>query len=241
MRVAVQVFSYRETFDDLTRTMDAYAACEIPDFVADVTYEACVTPAGITAGHPDAARAHPAFDLVETPKGKIASRNHAHDRGVATGADVIVSGDADAPPVGQEYLTRLLAPFEDPDVVATTGIQHDDNPVTFWFTHLGYELDMLRNPLYGRSSAVSAGGWDAAGPFRDDVDQSNVYSMRDEEEFDFRERLESVGRVETVRSARVHTNLRRYRCFVEKQYGKIGRKVSPYCQSHTGGDTFHPR
>lgn len=238
MDVAIQVFSYKER--ELEDTLDEYEKLNIPGFVDNVAYHACVTPRdSYMPRMAEHAESHSTFEMIQTPSGKLSSRNHAHDLAMEQGYDVIVSGDGDAPPTDRDYLHALLGPFREPGVVATTGLQYDENPVTFPITHTFYYADQMRKPIYGRSSAFTVEGWRHAGPFAD-VDQTDVYSTRGEEEFDFRRRLEEIGEFRMVSDARVHTDLRRVKCKYQKQWNKIGRPMSPYCE-RSGTETFHPR
>lgn len=239
MDVAIQVLSYKE--QNLDETLDAYASLHVPSFVDTVGYHACVTPReSYTAHMAEHAERHPVFEFIETPPGKLSSRNVAHDTALERDYDVIVSGDGDARPVDASYLESLLEPFTDPGVAGVTGTQYDDNPVTFPISHLAYEIDLFRRPIYGRSSAFTADAWERAGPFDESVDQTDVYETRGEEEFDFRRRIERVGAFHIAKDANVHSDLRRPICHLQQQWSKAGRHVSPYCQ-RSGTETFHTR
>lgn len=237
----VQVFSYDEP--ELQETLDAFADCRVPDRWA-LRYEACVTPAGagleaneLLARQVDQAVNHPVFELVRTPPGKLSSRNAAHDAG-AVDADVIVAGDADAPPLDRGFLEALLTPFQDADVVATNG-----TPVAPW-TLLGtatnllsWGHDVIQPHLNGQGHAFTADGWRAAGPF--DVEaERNSYRVRRDEEFAFRRRLEDLGRVVDVSDARVYNDVRRARCRLRSAGPR--EPSDPYC-SRLGTTTFEPR
>jgi len=246
MRVAVQVFALAEP--DLERTLDAYAACEVPVFVSDIQYQACVTPrstVGASAPLDDgtvtklremlandvtAARQHPIFELVETPPGKLTSRNEAHQEAVRDGADVIVAGDGDAPPVDETYLDRLLTPFSTENAIATNGFSKP-RTVGGWLVQPARRVDLMwRKPLYGRSSAFVADGWKMAGPYQvEDLDQSDIVTVRREEEFAFRRRLEVLGPVIDVEEARVYNDNRRLSCSLDRGFNRFGRPMTDYC------------
>jgi hypothetical protein len=258
MHVVVQVFALAEPH--LERTLDAYAACDVPTFVSTIRYEACVTPrSSVTASatasldepavatlrellgrNVTAARRHADFELVETPPGKLTSRNYAHDAASRAGADAIVVGDGDASPVDASYLERLLAPVATGGAVGANGFSR---PATLggWLVQPARRLDLaLRRPLYGRSSAISTAGWEAAGPFRvDTVDPTEVVSVRREEEFAFRRRLESVGPVVDVDEARVYNDNRRYACSLDRGFNRFGRPMTGYCK-RIGIESFQP-
>lgn len=257
MRVVVQVFALAEP--ELERTLDAYATCSVPSYVSTVRYEACVTPRSaisastlldgeaattlheLVASDVATARRHPVFELVETPPGKLASRNRAHAAASRAGYDVIVAGDGDAPPVDESYLEELLAPLANAGAIGANGFSR---PGTLggWLLQPARRLDlMVRKPLYGRSSAISTTGWEAAGPFRvGDVDQRDVVDVRQEEEFAFRRRLEDVGSVVDVAEARVYNDNRRYNCSLDRGFNRFGRPITGYCK-RIGTESFHPK
>lgn len=242
-RAEVQVFAFDEP--DLKRTLEAYANCTTPAGWS-VTYKACVTPRSAIASAPaalhevvhrqvDIARNHDVFELVETPPGKLASRNHAHSLAADAGVDVLVVGDADAPPLTMDYLDQLLAPFAD-DVVATNA-----RPVAPWTpigaaTNLmGWAHDVAVPHMNGQGHALRATAWEAAGPFVVD-DQTDNPEVRLEEEFALRRRLDELGNVVDVADARVHNDTRRTRCKLE---AVLPGDPSPYCQ-RLGVETFAP-
>lgn len=248
MRVSVQVFALAEP--RLERTLDAYAACTLPEFVSSVRYEACVAPRsrvqagaglrGLVASDVASARRHPVFELTSTPPGKLSSRNHAHTAAARSGTDVIVAGDGDAPSASGSYLEEILTPFQLDDVVAVNGFS-TPGTLAGWVIQPARVLDLtLRAPLYSRSSAISTDGWNAAGPFRvDSVDQTNNVAVRREEEFAFRDRLETTGQVVDIAGARVYNDNRRYKCSLVRGFSRFGRPMTGYCQ-RIGADSFHP-
>lgn len=237
MDISVQLFSFDEPADRLAGTMDAYAECDVPPFVDSITYEACVTPKSTVASHPEAARAHPVFDLVETPAGKLSSRNKAHERAVRSGSDVVVSGDADAPPLTTECLSRLLRPLRSNRVVAA-----NSNPIATSGTGpivnvIAAAEDAARPHMHGQCSAFSVGGWKHAGPFDTEIDQTDIRQVRREEEFRFYRRLSEVGNVVKVHDAKVLNDTRRVTCAIES--AGPGRSKYPFCR-RAGEHTFHP-
>lgn len=243
MRVEVQVFAFDEP--DLARTLDVYAAQEVPDMVDEIEYLAAVTPReSYRASMAEQAEAHEVFDLFETPPGKLASRNAAHDRAVGNGADVIVAGDADGPPFGREYLVRLLEPFADETVQAT-----NSRPVAPWRTPLGaavnvlgYAEDRVRPHLHGQGHALRGSAWVSAGPFDTDRDQTDSRAVRAEEEFAFRDRLEALGRVVDVPAAKVHNSPRRAHCLARQSVRTSQHSLGDYCERTVDSDvTFQPR
>lgn len=241
----VQVFSYDEP--DLKRALDAYARCYPPDGWR-LSYQACITPRGAIQSAPasyrdlvhrwtEIARAHPVFDLVHTPPGKLASRNAAHDAALEAGAEAVVAGDADAPPLDEDYLAALLAPLQDADVVATNGTPvAPSTPIGVATNVLGRLHDVVVPHMNGQGHAFATDAWADAGPFAVD-DQTDSRTVRLEEEFEFRRRLAALGDVVDVATARVRNDTRRTRCRLE---ALLPGQPSDYCQ-RIGVETFTPR
>lgn len=248
-RVAeVQVFAYAEP--DLKRTLDAYAECQTPSGW-ELVYKACVTPRGavarapadlqdLVARHVDVALEHDVFELLETPPGKLSSRNHAHAAAVDAGVDAIVAGDADAPPLDRDYLEQLLEPLKCPTTVATNA-----RPVAPWTplgtltNAAGWLIDDLRPHVNGQGHALDARAWEFAGPFEVD-DETDATAVRLEEEFAFRRRLEDLGDVIDVGAARVRNDIRRTRCALRRSFRGLGIDEPAYCR-RLGAETFQPR
>lgn len=235
-KVALQVFSYDES--GLTRTLDAYADQPAPDW-ADVEYHACVTPVH-NADYSreayfatvDQAREHEAFEYVETPEGKLSSRNYAHDMAAEDGADIVVAADADAPPLAEDTLETLLVPFEEHGVAATNGRPIAPPTIVGVATNFASSIeDAVRPHLNGQLHAVATEAWSHAGPFSEAVDQTNIREVRLEEEFRFRRRVEQTGRVVDTR-ARVRNSVRRTEC-------RLGLRNDDFCRRR-GKETFHP-
>lgn len=248
-RAVVQVFAYAEP--DLRSTLDAYADVDVPPGW-ELEYQACVTPENAVANSPgrvqnvvyqqiDHAREHPVFDLFQTPTGKLQSRNEAHDAAMRDGFDVIISGDGDAPPLSQSYFTELLAPFASAQTVGVCGFHRPEGVLYPLMMPVHYADLYALNPIYGRSSAFRSSAWEEAGPFRvADVDPTDVHSVRREEEFGFRRRLEQLGDVVNVRSAKVRADSRRWRCQIDRGFETFGRPRTGRCE-RIGSETFQPR
>lgn len=236
-KVALQVFSYDE--QGLGRTLDAYADQPVPDW-ADVEYHACVTPLhtveysrGAYFETVDQARDHDTFEYIETPEGKLSSRNYAHNRAAENGADIIVATDADAPPLERGTIITLLRPFEERGIVASNG--RPVSPPTFigFFNNIASEIEEVVWPhMNGQLHAFTAGAWRAVGPFNENIDQTNIREVRQEEEFRFRRRLEKAGRVAKTHAV-VRNDTRRTEC-------KIGLRSDDFCRRQ-GAETFLPR
>lgn len=233
MNVAIQCCAFDEP--DVDQTLEAIASHPVPDWHS-VALEAWVTPHdGETLSK---ARSVSAADVYEAPQGKLSTRNVAHGHAVSSGADVIVSWDADAPPVKEDSLTKLLSHFDRPGVVAVNGSQRHEGFAAAKLFDLATHLDtVLYSPIYGRFSAFTTDAWESAGPFRTrGVDQTDIVSTRFEEERDFRKRLEREGRVIDDPRASVYGEDRRYRCW--KASILPGSETPEFCQSHDGGETF---
>lgn len=233
-RAAVHLFAYDEPH--LRETLDAYAKAETPDgWMFD--YVVGVTPKnGRTVQEVEA---HPTFRLMKTPKGKLSSRNVVHDSALEDGAEVIISGDADAPPAQDDYLVKMLEPLTNSGVVGVNGFQQAHG-LTRPLLMAGYYGDLYVNrPMFGRSSAFRADAWRAVGPFDTDLDQTDVHEVRQEEEFRFRRSLEDLGDVIDRTDARVTSSGRRVMCMALDALNPVGRSEAPYC-SRRGTETFAP-
>lgn len=255
MDVAIQVFAYDEK--ELGRTLDAIAAQWVPDWL-EPRYEAWVTPAApaaargervahsVTAREWDQAAAHDVFRAREAPPGKLSSRNVAHDEAVATGADAIVAWDADAPPLHDDALARLLAPIRRGEAVATNARPTSPWTVVGTATNVvGWVHDLVQPHIHGQCHALTAAAWAGAGPFRvDEVDETTMMGallrdgIRIEEEFAFRRRVDAVGPVVDTWDVRVRNDTRRTYCHFDRM---LGRDQSPYCRRMDSDVTFHPR
>lgn len=241
MRVSVQVFSYDEGYDDLWGTMDAYAGCAEPSW-ADVDYWACVTPkpgqtASHPARHPRAAREHPVFEFFETPKGKLRSRNEAHQSAAESAYDVIVTGDADGPPLTDEYLARLLEPLRDPEVVATNSYPISTGGLGPVLDLVSGIEDLAMPHMHGQGSAFTSEAWQEAGPFVT-PDETSMHHVRAAEEFGFYRDLKRLGDVRFAPGALVANDTRRAMCKFHRVRPRRFQD-KPYC-SRLGTETFHP-
>lgn len=229
MNVALQLFAYDEGYDRVYDTMDMWA-----DQYTDhhIDYFGCVTPkpGGMTV---DAVLDHPDYELIETPKGKVSSRNYAHD--MVMEYDVIVTTDADAPPLSDDTLYNLLYPYRDVDVVATNANVSSPGIFGLAVNTLGRVEDAARPHMHGQCSSFTTDAWEVCGPFDESVDQTNVGDVRSVEEFGFYSDLDMLGKVIYCHDAPVFNDTRRVYCkfdstpFVEPKH--------EWCQ-RIGVDTF---
>lgn len=210
-----------------------------------VSWEAWVTP---NAPNPEncqtlrEARSTPGVTAYEAPPGKLSARNAAHDHAFDAGADVIVTWDADAPPVTMDALSNLLRALEDPQTVAANSKPVAPDTVTGRLTNVMKNVSKMVEPhLYGQASGFTATAWAEAGPFDTDRDQTDSAQVRIEEEFRFRWRVEELGDVVEVAAAPVFNDTRRTVCRVREMLSSISqRRVrDPYCD-RLGVDTFQP-
>lgn len=232
----VQLFAYDEP-DVITSTMDQYAETPVPEHWS-IDYQAWVTPA---ESHQtvEAAKRHPQFSYMSAPKGKLATRNTAHNWAFNRSYDVVITADADEPPFRDDYFAELLAPFQRGSVLAVTGWPKNTG-LSAPVTTVARRLDETRRPIRANCSALSEIAWRYAGPFRvDDVDQTDITSVRREEEFDFRRRIEDVGEVVEQRSAQVHANNRRMLSKVYDALSPLGGSDLGHAASR-GAKTFAP-
>lgn len=241
MHAVIQVPAFREP--ELDHTLTGISQ-QYPPEGWRVSYEAWVTPTGAktNCGTWKQAEDHPVFSVHEAPSGKLNARNTAHKHAVAEAdADVIVSWDGDAPPVDEHTLQTLLDPLTREDVVAANGRPVFPKSVFGILVDTASTIDRtIRKPLYGRLSAFTSTAWQAAGPFDTSVDQTDVYSIRREEEFRYRRRLSKIGSVADT-PAGVHASLRRPACHLEKAFNQaFDTPESEWCRRR-GEETFNTR
>lgn len=233
MRVFVQIPAFEEG-PRLARVASQIVAQNPPQGV-DVTYEAWVTLSPkdkSLCSTWQAAKSVDGLDVYEAPEGKLSARNAAHNHAIESGADVVVTWDADAPPLHADVLAELLAPFESDDVVAVNGAPvSPPTAVGTVVNVVGAVEDTVRPHLHGQLSAVRATAWWKAGPFDEKVDQTSVGSVRSEEEFSFYRRLRSLGRVVESKNAQVANSTRRLEC-------RLGLRDDAYC-GRIGEETFY--
>jgi hypothetical protein len=237
MDVRVQMFAFREP--EIAATMDAVSAQETPSW-ADVTYEAWITPSRSDGGCGTlrAAESHPTFEAHEAPAGKLSSRNAAHDHALNSGADSVVAWDADAPPLSEKTLERLIDPLVVESVLATNSRPVSTGLVGAAVNLGGVVEDAVRPHLHGQCHALTAEAWDHIGPFPD-VDETNIDSVREVEEFHPYRELSETGHVIQT-AARVRNDTRRHRCHIEDTWSPFGRpSPDPWCDRR-GVETFNP-
>jgi hypothetical protein len=238
MNVAIQVFAFDEPVDGFRETLSSIQDQTVPRGIKP-SYEAWITPASEDDPLFTAARQE-GFTPHEAPDGKLSSRNVAHNRAVDEGKDVIVSWDADAPALNDEALSNLLEQFDDPGVVAVSGLSMSRWKRDGGLSLAGVFLDMAAITedvvfphIPGRCSAFTADGWKRAGEFDTQLDQTSMQDVRQEEEFDFLYRLSEVGR-HTFANAPVRNGLRRHLCKIP------GMGDPDYCDTR-GVETFQHR
>jgi len=129
-------------------------------------------------------------------RGKLSARDLGTRR---SDADIIVSTDSDTL-YKKGWLSNLLAPFSDPEVVAVHGPKLSRDwfwkPWRAWWSgvfHRHSGIFSATNSAFRRSAYIKAGGFDLS------VDQfERGGELNQEEERNFLKRLERVGKVEYV-------------------------------------------
>lgn len=232
--VYVQVPAFEEP-QRLPSTLDAIRAQQTPPEY-DVRLEAWVTPSRDETGRCstlDAARRVLSNAAVfEAPNGKLSTRNRAHDHAFENGADIIVSWDADAGPEHDDVLTALVTTLDEPGVVAANSVpvSNDGSVLGALVGLVGFVEDSVRPHVHGQLHTVTRHAWKQAGPFRVPK-ETNIASVRREEEFAFHDRLQRLGKVRTAKDARVFNDPRRHYCRLPDP------PEEDYCR-RIGGDTF---
>jgi len=237
MDVALQLVAFKEP--GLSATMDAWAAQPTPEDVS-VSYEAWITPDGPKAacGTWQQATEDATFTAFEAPQYKLRARNAAHDSAAERGFDAFLVCDADAPPVTDDALSALLGRLREPGVGAA--VSRPVSPPTPFglLSNVGVVAKEVIGGVHGQTHALTTRAWQAAGPFADDVDHTDLRSVWAEEEYRFGHRLRQAARVEYVRDARVYNDTRRSQCRLRRGLHRPGGE---FCDRQVGAETFHPR
>lgn len=238
MDVVVQIPAYQEG-RQLTETAEQIVAQPTPDaYTVDVeTWVTLSPPDRSLCDTWQAGMAARSVDTFEAPQGKLSARNAAHDNAVERGYDVIVTWDADAPPLRQNTLAQLLAPFGDDAVVAV-----NSKPVTaieLSFVDRAVDVvgaveDRLKPHMHGQCSAFTAGVWSEVGSFDTSIDESDENEVRPVEEFGFYKELSQYGEIVYANNAMVYNNPRRLHCTLPF----MGDPT--FCERREGNTTFSP-
>jgi hypothetical protein len=237
MNVVVQIPAFEEG-RQLTETAEQVVAQPTPEF-ATVDVEAWVTlspPDRSLCTTWQAAMDAKGVGTFEAPQGKLTARNAAHDSAVERGYDVIVTWDADAPPLRDDTLLQLLAPFEDQTVVATNSkpaAATTPNPVDRLIDVVGYTEDAVRPHLHGQCSAFRAAVWADYGGFDTTTEQSEIDPVRKEEEFGLYDAFSKHGKIVNT-GALVYNDPRRHYC----KWPLLGDPS--FCKRRSGEATFAP-
>ncbi len=132
--------------------------------------------------------------VITTPRGKLTARNHVLNE---LNGEILVSVDADCyyPP---NFLNKLLKSFQDKSVVGTSGFTIDHIPYgsitnsLYPIIHFIDNITLNRSRLYGRCSAYYT-DLQRLEPFNENIDQTNVGQMVQEEEIGFGRKLSKYG------------------------------------------------
>jgi hypothetical protein len=233
--IAIQVFAFDEPADRLRDTLEAIISLPTPDN-SNVRYETWITPAGDDDTSMTVAEST-GFNAFEAPSGKLSSRNVAHDHALNTGADIIATWDADAPPLSHQTLIRLAEPFEKTNVVAVNSspvsrsTPAKSNSLFGAVIDIGALAEDIAVPhMHGQCSAFQADAWGEIGPFSESIDQTDSNQVRSEEEIQFYSELAQKGDV-VYAPAHVYNDPRRHLCRIPM----VGD--AEYCQAR-GVETF---
>lgn len=212
LTATLQVPVYAEDHRLLRRTFSKLQEQYVPDDVI-MEYEAWVTPSGRV--DPALAAAEEAgFEVHRAPEGKLATRNEAH---TSANGDVILSIDADAPPMKPYVVSSMIDALRDPEVVAANSTPRsrtrpDGGGSLFGLgvDVVGAAEDIVWPHMHGQAQAFTAGAWDRAGPFDASMDGQPISAVRGEEERRFYRRLRTLGHIETPVEAVVYNDPRRH-------------------------------
>lgn len=241
-RAFVIVPAFKEP--DMGPVLDSFAREQVPDGW-DVTYQCWVTPATINAQDDPTfqiARQHDTFEAVEAPTGFVSTLNASHNAAAKAKADVIIKRDADAPSMVGDVMTEFLTPFDHDESVVCVNSRPIIPPWRWLYAPiqntLSFALRTVAPYLHGQGYAISRRGWECAGPYNEDLDQTRATTVWNEVEFAMYRRLMSCGRVIDSNSAVVVNDERRHRCRMERALESVGSgTASEWCRSR-GEDTF---
>jgi glycosyltransferase involved in cell wall biosynthesis len=202
-RVSVLVPSLDEEdyVEDAVRSLRAQTL--VRDHAARV--EIVLVDSGSKDATRERARAH-VDRVVSAPRGKLTALTLGIRK--ARG-DIIVEADADGwyPP---GWLSRMVEPFVDPAVAAVRGAHvYYDSPALLHTWRLRRLLFGSVGNFPGGVRAYRKAAFTATGGFRLHVDQSRFWSLWPEEEWAFRHRLETRGRLQDAREAVCFKSARR--------------------------------
>jgi glycosyltransferase involved in cell wall biosynthesis len=137
------------------------------------------------------------YKILCAPRSKLYAR---HTGIVNSKGDIIVSVDCDCfyPP---NWLNLVLQPFHDADVVGVS--------TTTWQGNWEYFVSLLKlaeysNRMSGRGSAFLKAAYFRTGGFNLGINQRDIKTLLYEEEVNFKQRLERVGRVVLVDAPMIH-------------------------------------
>jgi len=236
MRAVIQLPAYDEA-DVIRDTMRAIRDQPYPT-AFEVDYEAWITRNENKFGLCDTMVAADRVDgwrTVEAPAGKLSARNAAHGDAVDNGYDIIITWDADAPPLTDGTLTALLEPFTREDVVAVNSLPvaaPEPDLIGRLTDIVGFAQDRFSPHMHGQCHGMTAAAWARLGPFDASIDQTDSNAVRAEEEFDFYDRLGAIGTVVDADDAIVFNDTRRTRC----QVPLLGDPS--FCERMSGTVTF---
>jgi len=238
MEVVVQIPAFEEG-RQLAETAEQVVAQPTPEF-ASVDVEAWVTlspPDRSLCTTWQAAMDAKGVDTFEAPQGKLTARNAAHDSALKRGYDVIVTWDADAPPLRQDTLVQLLAPFGDDAVVAVNSkpvTAIEPSVVDRTVDVVGMVEDRVKPHMHGQCSAFTANVWGEVGPFDTSIDESDENEVRPVEEFGFYHELSQYGEIVYASGAMVYNDPRRLHCTLPFMGDP------EFCERREGNTTFSP-
>lgn len=214
----VQIPAYHEG-PRLAETAEAVLSQQLPEGAA-VDVEAWVTPDPdpSSCGTWATAERVDGMDVYEAPIGKLSARNAAHSHAVTDGYDAFVTWDADAPPLHEGVLAALLRPLmENRSVPAVnsrpvTDPNSDGGLAARLVDTFARTEDTLSPHLNGQAHAIRTTAWEQAGPIDTDRDETDLWEVRQEEEFGMWGRLRRLGPIPSPLDAQVFNDPRRHLC-----------------------------
>lgn len=231
----VQVPAFEEP-ETLPPTLRSISDQHLPRGVS-VTQQVWVTRSEDGAGCCStwqAAESVSGWEVREAPAGKLSARNAAHAHAFESGADLICSWDADAPPLHEKVLYSLTqSALSDGVAIAnSTPVARDGSLIGVVSDVASRAEDQIMPHVHGQCHVMTAETWRRVGPFETNLDETSLGAVRAVEEFGFYEAASEVGRVEKVQNAKVFNNPRRNVCRLPG-YGR----GDDFCERR-GGSTF---
>lgn len=170
--------------------------------------------------------------VINCPKGKVSARDVGYRE---SNADIVVSTDADAR-FPKYWLSNLIAPFEDPEVVATHGPSLTDDRLWRVPKSLYTIYDSFIGKILGQNMAIRRIAYINQGGYNTNIDESDFETIQNEEEYRMHTMMQREGKIEWVWTAPTISSTRRR--LISEEKIKNPEKVRKYHKRKEKHNTF---